>query len=641
MKEEKYDVIIVGAGHAGVEAALISAKLVKKVLLINLSLNKVATMPCNPSIGGPAKGVIVKEIGALGGMMAQAADANYLQIKLLNFSKGPGVQALRAQIDKISYSQFMINKIKNSKQITFIVGVVDYLIIENNVIKGVKLTNNQNYYAHSVILTTGTYVKPICLRGKSKKYQGPLGEKFISHLSQQLKNLKFKLIRLKTGTPPRLLRDSINFDDENIVEMKGDYLKSSFDFTNKRFLPVNKQISCFLLHSSLKTREIVLKNLHFSPMYNEALAKANGPKYCPSFEDKIVRFEKKLIHQIFLEPESDQLNSIYVQGFSTTMPKNIQIEMIKTLPGCQNAKILRYGYAIEYDAILSEQLKHSLETKLIANLYTAGQINGTSGYEEAACQGLMAGINASLKTLNKKPLILGRNSSYIGVLIDDLVSKRLYEPYRMLTSRAEYRLMIRNDNAEKRLIKIGYDLNLITLQKYQKFLKSEQQKEEILEKLKKIKIHPNSLIAYNLKKLKCSSINQPISIYNLLKRPEVNWTDIKSADKNFQKINFNLINQILIDIKYEGYIKKQENDIKKFLKWEQKKIPPYLNYDLVPNLANEARLKLKKFQPISVGQCKRILGINFSDIQMLLFYIKKKYPLFYKQHIFSHLKNES
>jgi len=635
MNQNNYDVIVIGAGHAGVEAALISAKLLKKVLLINLDLQKVATMPCNPSIGGPAKGVIVREIGALGGIMAKAADANYLQMKLLNFSKGPGVQALRAQIDKLSYSKYMLKKINENKNITFLKGAVDNLIVEKKVVKGVNLANNKSYFAKAVILTTGTYVRPICLRGSSKKIQGPLGEKFKSNLSNQLKFLNFKLIRLKTGTPPRLEKNSINFKNKDILEMKGDYLKSSFDFENEKFLKIKQQVSCFLLHSTLKTRELVLANLNASPMYNEKLIKANGPKYCPSFEDKIVRFNKKLIHQIFLEPESDQLNSIYVQGFSTTMPKKIQEEMVKSLPGCLNAKILKYGYAIEYDAILSEQLKHSLETKIIANLYTAGQINGTSGYEEAACQGLMAGINASLKILKQKPLILNRNSSYIGVLIDDLVSKRLYEPYRMLTSRAEYRLMIRNDNAEERLIKIGYDLKLVSSKRYQKFLHNQELKQKITNQIKEIKIFPNSLINKNLIKLNLNPIKQPISIFDLLKRPKINWTHIQRARKEFKSFNFNLKNQIIINIKYDGYIKKQENDIKKFLKWEQKKIPPFLDYDLVPNLASEARNKLKKFQPISVGQCKRILGINFSDIQMLMFYIKKKYPSFYKKHIFS------
>ncbi len=618
-----YDIIIIGAGHAGVEAALICAKKNKKVGLINLSEDKIATMPCNPSIGGPAKGNIVREIDALGGFMAKAADATYLQMKLLNISKGPAVRALRAQIDKIEYSKFVANEIKNNKNIKLIVGMVENIIIENNEAKGVTI-NNKNLYSKIVILTTGTYMSSLVLRGKEERKEGPDGDKTTYSISKQLFNLGFKLIRLKTGTPPRIDFNSIDFEDPQISKEPGTNMPLSFSFMNKRFININKQAMCWLIYSNEQTKEIVEKNITLSPMYFK-VKKGTGPRYCPSFEDKIIRFNTKNKHQIFLEPESIHLNTIYIQGFSTSMPKEIQLKMLHTLPGLKKCKVIKWAYAIEYDAIESTQLFHTLETKIIKNLYCAGQINGTSGYEEAACQGLIAGINASLKLENKKPFILKRSDAYIGVLIDDIVSKKLFEPYRMLTSRAEYRLILRNDNAEDRLKKLAYDIGLISENEWKYFLNHLNRMNKIKSKLSQIIIKPNDELATFLINNKISPMNNPISALNLLKRPEI---ELEYFSKILPEIN-NLTHfekeNLIINIKFEGYVKKQEKDIKKFIKLERKKIPVDINYDKIPNLANEAREKLKLIKPISIGQATRILGINPSDIQMLIFYLKNNY----------------
>ncbi len=622
--ENNYDVIIVGAGHAGVEAAYVCAKRNNKVGLINLSSEKIASMPCNPSIGGPAKGNIVREIDALGGIMGKAADATYLQMKLLNYSRGPAVQALRAQIDKIEYSKYMANVIKNEKNIDLIIGLVKKLIIVDNKVKGVILNNNKKIYSKVVILTTGTYMASLTFIGHNFTKSGPDGDKTSNLLSQQLKKYGFKFIRLKTGTSARIKKDTINFNIPEIFKEPGTNQKLSFSYLNKRFIPINEQAMCWLTHSNKNTHKIVNDNLNKSVMYSNR-KNGKGPRYCPSFEDKIVRFKDKERHQIFLEPESVLLDTIYIQGFSTSMPKNIQLKMIKSLKGFENCKILKWAYAIEYDSISSLDLKHTLETKILSNLYTAGQINGTSGYEEAACQGLIAGINASLKLQKKEPFILKRSEGYIGVLIDDIVTKDLTEPYRMLTSRAEYRLLLRNDNAEERLKEKGYKLGLISQDEWKIFKEHQKNLKIVINDLKKFLIKENSELGIEFNTKKITKINNYIYAYDLLKRPNIELSLLEEKINSIKKLDEFQKQTLLINIKFEGYVKKQIKDVERFIKLEKKQIPNDINYDDVDNIANEAREKLKKIRPISIGQATRILGINPSDIQMLLYYLKKKY----------------
>lgn len=624
MSQKNYDLIVVGAGHAGIEAAFIASKFNLKVALINLYEDKIATMPCNPSIGGPAKGILVREIDALGGIMAKAADATYLQMKLLNCSKGPAVRALRAQIDKIEYSKYVKKLIDEDKNIDLVINLVTEIIVENNVLKGIILKDGIKIFAKALVLTTGTYMSSLILKGKEIKKEGPNGQITSSLLSTQLKELGFEFIRFKTGTPPRIMTDSIDFNNENIIAEPGSDRKISFSFTNKRFVPLKDQKLCWLLHSTNKTHKIVNLNLKKSPMYSDR-KNGIGPRYCPSFEDKIVKFKTKPCHQIFLEPISLSLNTTYMQGFSTSMPNNIQLEMIHSLPGLKNAKIATYAYAIEYDCFVSTQLKKTLETKKITNLYTAGQINGTSGYEEAAVQGLMAGINASLKILNKKELILERSEAYIGVLIDDIVTKRLYEPYRMLTSRAEYRLVLRNDNAEVRLKPIANKLGLISKKEYNDYILHIKNVNFLIGKLKKFKIKPNDSFANFLKLKNITIINEPLNGYALLKRPKVQLLHFKPYIAELDRLTQFDKENLEINIKYEGYIKQEQESIKKFHKLEKKQIPLDINYDKVLNLATEAREKLKEILPLTIGQATRISGINPSDIQMLLYYLKNKY----------------
>ena len=463
----KYEIIVVGGGHAGCEASLAAARKGHNTLLITGNINNIADTPCNPSIGGPAKGIVVREIDALGGEMGKNTDKSHLQIKKLNTKKGPAVQALRAQIDKITYPKNMLKTLKETKNLTILEGMVEDLIIEKNRIKGIILNNNEKIYSDAVILTTGTYLKGMILRGSKKTSGGPHGEKPSLYLSDKLKELGFTIQRLKTGTPPRIEKSSIDYTKALI--QPGDNKKLTFSYSEKSYYKLNDQIDCHLIYTTKNTHEIIKNNLSKSSMYG-GFVEGIGPRYCPSIEDKIVRFEDKERHQLFLEPESKYYNDIYLQGFSTSMPEEIQEEMVHSLPGLEHAKILKYAYAIEYDAIDPTQLKQTLETKIIENLYTAGQINGTSGYEEAACQGLIAGINASLKLENKEPLILKRNESYIGVLIDDLVNKGIRDPYRLLTSRAEYRLLLRTDNADMRLREYGYKVGLIDQKRYDAFI---------------------------------------------------------------------------------------------------------------------------------------------------------------------------
>ncbi len=599
-----FDAIVVGGGHAGCEAVLSLAKMGFETLLVTGNKDKIAMMPCNPHIGGSAKGIVVREIDALGGMMGKVADKTLLQMKMLNFSKGPAVRSLRAQGDKVSYPKEMQRLLEKNKKVTIIEDMVEDLIIDNNVIKGVKLSTGKEINSKVVILTTGTYMKADILVGDTRTSSGPAGTRPSLYLSENLKKLGFKILRLKTGTPPRVERSSIDFSKTKMEP--GDDKLYTFSFDNKPYYKVEDQEPCYLTYTTEKTHKIIRDNLSKSSMYGGIKEKlGTGPRYCPSIEDKIVRFADKERHQLFLEPESRYFDDIYVQGFSTSMPHDVQEKMVHSLPGLENAKILRYAYAIEYDAIDSKDLYPTLETKIIENLYTAGQINGTSGYEEAACQGLMAGINAGLKMQNKEPLILKRDEAYIGVLIDDLVTKGVRDPYRLLTSRAEYRLLLRSDNADIRLRKYGYEVGLIDKKQYNKLLKKEENINKILEEL-------NQIIIKDTKKM---------NGIEFVKRTENSIFDIK--DKLSEDYNELELEQAEIMIKYEGYIKKARKEAEKMRKLENKKIPADIDYDKVPNLASEARIKLKEVKPLSFSQASRISGVNPSDIAILSVYMKR------------------
>lgn len=616
----EYEIIVVGGGHAGCEAALACAKKGHKTLLITGSIENIATMPCNPSIGGSAKGIVVREIDALGGAMGKIADASLLQMKMLNFKKGPAVRSLRAQADKVTYPKNMREELKRAPNLEIKESIVENLMVENNKIKGVILENLEQIVAKAVILTTGTYMKADILIGNTRHREGPHGEKPSLHLSDNLEKLGFKIIRLKTGTPQRIEKSSIDYSKLKI-EPGADTLYT-FSHDKKASYKVEEQIPCYLVYTNEQTHQIIRENLNKSSMYGGLDdIKGVGPRYCPSIEDKVVRFSEKEKHQLFVEPESLYYDDIYLQGFSTSMPKEVQKQMVHSLVGFEKAKINKYGYAIEYDAIYPTQLKQSLETKLIENLFTAGQINGTSGYEEAACQGLIAGINASLKLEKQEPLILKRSDAYIGVLIDDLVTKGIRDPYRLLTSRAEYRLLLRHDNADLRLREYGYKVGLIEEEKYQKLIEKKKKIKELTNLLKNTKTTPKKEVNMYFEKIGSPILKDSITLYDLLKRPE--W----SIDKMeyFIEIPYEkeIKDAVELNNKYEGYLKKTELEAKKMSDLENKKIPENIDYDAIKNIASEARQKLKEVRPVSIGQALRISGVNPADISILMIYLKK------------------
>ena len=618
----EYEIIVVGGGHAGCEASLASARKGHKTLLITGNIKNIADMPCNPSIGGSAKGIVVREIDALGGEMGVNADKGQIQIKMLNSGKGPAVQALRAQGDKVTYPKEMLKTLSSTPNLDIKEFLVEDLIVENNKIKGVVLETGEKIYAQAVVLTTGTYLKADILVGDTRTRQGPHGERPSMHLSDNLEKLGFKIIRLKTGTPQRIDKNTIDFTKTR--EEKGDNKLLSFSFDRKPQYKIEDQISCHLIYTTPETHKIIRDNLHKASMYGGLDdIKGIGPRYCPSIEDKVVRFADKEKHQLFLEPESLYYDDIYLQGFSTSMPHDVQELMVHSLPGLENAKILKYAYAIEYDAIYPTQLKQSLETKLIEGLYTAGQINGTSGYEEAACQGLIAGINASLKLEGKEPLILKRNEAYIGVLIDDLVTKGVRDPYRLLTSRAEYRLLLRNGNADLRLREIGHNVGLIDEDRYQKFLDKKAKIEELKEILRNNKLNPKVEVNEFLASINSAILKDGITFYNLLKRPEIDMNIVKK----YLDIDFNeeVIEEVEIEIKYEGYITKALKEAEKLNNLENKKIPEDIDYDAIHNIASEAKQKLKEVRPTTIAQALRISGVNPADISILMVYLKKEY----------------
>lgn len=608
-----YEIIVVGGGHAGCEAAVSSSRKGYKTLLVTGNINNIATMPCNPSIGGSAKGIIVREIDALGGVMGEVADKTLIQMKMLNYAKGPAVKSLRAQADKISYPREMLNLLRKEKNLSIKEGMVEDLIVKDNTVYGIILDNGENITSNIVILTTGTYLKSDILIGDTRTRSGPHNEKPSMHLSDNLKKYGFNILRLKTGTPPRIERSSIDFTKAKRED--GDKEYYTFSHTNFPVYDVDNQEPCYLIYTTAETKKIIKENLSKSSMYgglNDITGV--GPRYCPSIEDKIVKFSDKEKHQLFLEPESLYYDDIYLQGFSTSMPEVIQEKMVHSLPGLEHAKILRYAYAIEYDAIYPTQVNPSLETKVLKNLFTAGQINGTSGYEEAACQGLIAGINAGLKLEGKDPLILKRNEAYIGVLIDDLVTKGTKEPYRMLTSRAEYRLLLRHDNCDLRLSDYGHQVALLSDDKYQKFLDKKQKIIDLLEKLKNIKL-----------KVDREKGKITINAYDYLKNPTTTLSGIIEdyhLDLHYDK---EVVEEVEIQIKYEGYIKKVVREAEKMLRNEEKQIPKDIDYDKIPNLASEARQKLKEIRPLNIAQAIRISGVNPSDISILLVYLRKYY----------------
>lgn len=601
----KYDVIVVGAGHAGCEAALACARMKKNTLLITINIDNIADMPCNPSIGGSAKGIVVREIDALGGEMGRNADKTLLQMKMLNRSKGPAVRSLRSQADKVTYKKEMLKTLINTENLTIKEAIVSDLLVENNKIVGITTEDGETIYCKACILTTGTYLKADILVGDKRTKEGPHGEKRANFLSDNLEKLGFKLLRLKTGTPPRIERSSIDFSV--LKREDGDDCKLTFSFDDIAYYDYKNQVPCYLTYTNLKTHKIIMDNLNKSAMYGGFYEKlGTGPRYCPSIEDKVVRFKDKERHQLFLEPESMYYDDIYLQGFSTSMPHDVQEDMVHSLKGLEHAKILRYAYAIEYDAIDPLQLKPSLETKVVENLFTAGQINGTSGYEEAAGQGIVAGINASLKLDNKEPLILSRSDAYIGVLIDDLVTKGTIEPYRLLTSRAEFRLLLRSDNADLRLSEKAYKVGLLSEERHNKLLNKIEEIKEIEEDIKNI----------TFPKEKCN-----LSEY--LKRPEVKIIDY--VDKLNKKYSKEALEQVEINHKYEGYIIKAKKEAEKMIKLGKKQIPEDIDYEKVDNLATEARQKLEKIRPRTIDQATRISGVNPSDIAILMVYLKRFY----------------
>ncbi len=618
----EYEVIVVGGGHAGCEASLAASRKGHKTILITGNIKNIADMPCNPSIGGSAKGIVVREIDALGGEMGKNADKGQLQMKMLNHKKGPAVQALRAQADKITYPKEMLKTLNKENNLTILEALVEDLIVENHKMKGVILENGEQIFGKTVILTTGTYLKADIMVGDTRHREGPHGERPSQHLSDNLKKLGFQIIRLKTGTPQRIDKKTIDFSKTK--EEYGSDQKYTFSFDNEPNYSLKEQIPCHLIYTTPETHQIIRDNLNKSSMYgglNDITGV--GPRYCPSIEDKIVRFSDKERHQLFLEPESLYYDDIYIQGFSTSMPHDIQEKMVHSLPGLENAKILKYAYAIEYDAIYPTQLKLSLETKLIENLFTAGQINGTSGYEEAACQGLIAGINACLKLEGKEPLILRRNEAYIGVLIDDLVTKGVIDPYRLLTSRAEYRLLLRHDNADLRLREYGYQVGLINEQQYQKLQHKKEEMKKAIEYLKNHKMVPAEDTNCFLEEIGSSILKDGITLYDLLKRPEIKIEHLE----NFYDLSFDkdVLEQVEIEIKYEGYIKKALHEAEKMIDLDNKKIPDDIDYGRIHNLASEAKQKLNEIRPTSIGQALRISGVNPADISLLMVYIKKEY----------------
>ena len=618
--EESYDVIVVGAGHAGCEAALACARLGMDTICFTVSMDSIALMPCNPNIGGSSKGHLVREVDALGGEMGKNIDKTYLQSKMLNRSKGPAVHSLRAQADKKMYSMEMTKVMQNTEHLTVRQGEVTEILVEDGIVAGVKTYSNAVYHAKAVILTTGTYLKARCIYGDVENHTGPNGLQAANYLTDSLKASGIAMRRFKTGTPARIDKNTIDFD--KMTEQPGDERIVPFSFTNTEEDIKRNQISCWLTYTTEETHEIIRENIDRSPLFSGAI-EGTGPRYCPSIEDKIVKFPDKPRHQVFIEPEGEYTSEMYVGGMSSSLPEDVQYAMYHSVPGLEHAKIIRNAYAIEYDCIDATQLKPSLEFKKIRGLFSGGQFNGSSGYEEAAAQGLMAGMNAARMIQGKEPIVLDRSQAYIGVLIDDLVTKETSEPYRMITSRAEYRLLLRQDNADLRLTKIGYEAGLINDERYERLLKKERQIKEEEERLDHVNIGAGKETQELLESLGSSTLKSGASIKELIRRPELNYMVLAPIDPGRPSLPMDVQEQVNINIKYEGYIKRQMSQVKQFKKMEKKRIPENIDYDDVGSLRIEARQKLAKIRPSSIGQASRISGVSPADISVLLIYLEQ------------------
>lgn len=618
--KEEYDVVVVGAGHAGCEAALACARLGLETIIFTISIESIAMMPCNPNIGGSSKGHLVREIDALGGEMGKNIDKTFIQSKMLNRSKGPAVHSLRAQADKAAYSMEMRKTLQKTRNLTIRQAEVSEILVEEGRITGVKTFSGATYLCKAVVLCTGTYLKARCLYGEVINYTGPNGLQAANHLTDSLKANGVEMFRFKTGTPARIDARSVDFS--KMTEQVGDERVVPFSFTTNPEDVQIDQVSCWLTYTNEKTHEIIRANLDRSPIY-AGVIEGTGPRYCPSIEDKVVKFADKNRHQIFIEPEGLNTNEMYIGGMSSSLPEDVQYKMYRTLPGLENVKIVRNAYAIEYDCINPNQLYPSLEFKKIKGLFSGGQFNGSSGYEEAAAQGLIAGINAAMSIIGKEPLILDRSESYIGVLIDDLVTKENHEPYRMMTSRAEYRLILRQDNADLRLSKKGYAVGLISQERYDWILKKEQLIQEEIHRIENLIIGANKEVQALLESFGSVPLNKGISLAELIRRPELNYECLAPIDKERPELPEDVIEQVNINIKYDGYIKRQIKQVEQFKKLESKKIPEDFDYDDVNSLRIEARQKLKTYQPVNIGQASRISGVSPADISVLLVYMEQ------------------
>ena len=616
---EYIDVAVIGAGHAGCEASLAAARLGLETMVFTVSVDSIAMMPCNPNIGGSSKGHLVKEIDALGGEMGKVIDKTFIQSKMLNKSKGPAVHSLRAQADKKNYSNTMRQVLENTPHLTIKQAEVTELIVEDGTIKGVKTYSGATYYAKAVVLCTGTYLKARCIYGDVSNYTGPNGLQAANYLTDSLKANGVEMFRFKTGTPARIDKRSIDFS--KMEEQKGDERVVPFSFSTDPESVQIDQVSCWLTYTNEKTHEIIRENLDRSPLYS-GMIEGTGPRYCPSIEDKVVRFADKSRHQVFIEPEGLNTNEMYVGGMSSSLPEDVQYDMYRSVPGLEHAKIVRNAYAIEYDCINPRQLMPTLEFKNIKNLFSGGQFNGSSGYEEAAAQGLIAGINAALKVKGEELLVLDRSEAYIGVLIDDLVTKENHEPYRMMTSRAEYRLLLRQDNADLRLREKGYRVGLISKEQYQDILKKEQLIKEEIERVEHVNVGASRPVQELLEQYGSTPLTSGSTLGELIRRPELNYEVLAPIDKNRPELRYDIREQVNINIKYDGYITRQLKQVEQFKKLESKKIPEDMDYDQVKSLRIEAVQKLKLYRPVSIGQASRIAGVSPADVSVLLVYLE-------------------
>ena len=616
---EYIDVAVIGAGHAGCEASLAAARLGLETMVFTVSVDSIAMMPCNPNIGGSSKGHLVKEIDALGGEMGKVIDKTFIQSKMLNKSKGPAVHSLRAQADKKNYSNTMRQVLENTPHLTIKQAEVTELIVEDGTIKGVKTYSGATYYAKAVVLCTGTYLKARCIYGDVSNYTGPNGLQAANYLTDSLKANGVEMFRFKTGTPARIDKRSIDFS--KMDEPKGDERVVPFSFSTDPESVQIDQVSCWLTYTNEKTHEIIRENLDRSPLYS-GMIEGTGPRYCPSIEDKVVRFADKSRHQVFIEPEGLNTNEMYVGGMSSSLPEDVQYDMYRSVPGLEHAKIVRNAYAIEYDCINPRQLMPTLEFKNIKNLFSGGQFNGSSGYEEAAAQGLIAGINAALKVKGEELLVLDRSEAYIGVLIDDLVTKENHEPYRMMTSRAEYRLLLRQDNADLRLREKGYRVGLISKEQYQDILEKEQLIKEEIERVEHVHVGASRPVQELLEQYGSTPLTSGSTLGELIRRPELNYEVLAPIDKNRPELRYDIREQVNINIKYDGYITRQLKQVEQFKKLESKKIPEDMDYDQVKSLRIEAVQKLKLYRPVSIGQASRIAGVSPADVSVLLVYLE-------------------